>query len=124
MGHIGDLFKRVDELQKEIDVMKEENQNLKDLIKDKTGVDVNATSDEKTDNIDGVPVPAPVVTTKSNCQVKLNYNQGLIAGRIMQQLRRKGLSVTQLFKLIEDKLTKDPKFILDIGQYRINGKRI
>ena len=44
MGHIGDLFKRVDELQKEIDGMKKENQDLKDLIKDKTGVDVGATS--------------------------------------------------------------------------------
>jgi hypothetical protein len=120
MGHIGDLFKRVDELQKEIDVMKEENQNLKDLIKDKTGVDVNATSDEKTDNIDGVPVPKPVVTTKPNCPVNLNYNQGLIAGRIMQHLRRKALSVTQLFNLIEDKLIKDPKFILDIRRQKKN----
>ncbi len=118
MGHIGDLFKRVDELQKEIDVMKEENQNLKDLIKDKTGVDVNATSDEKTDNIDGVPVPTPVVTTKPNCPVKLNYNQGVIAGRIINQLKRKALSMTQLLYCIEDKLIKDPKFILEIRRQK------
>ena len=118
MGHIGDLFKRVDELQKEIDGMKKENQDLKDLIKDKTGVDVNATSDTKTDNVDGVPVPKPVVTTKPNCPINLNYNQGLIAGRIVNNLQRKALSMTQLLHWIEDKLIKDPKVVLDIRRQR------
>lgn len=129
MSHISDLFKKVDELQKQIDDLKTDNDTLRGVIKDKTGVDIDEAKDDATaDNTDdskkdnqSKPVTA---TSKSNCQVKLSYQQGLIVGRIMQHLRRKGLSVTQLFKLIEDKLTKDPKFILDIRQQRINGKRI
>jgi hypothetical protein len=121
MGHIGDLFKRVDELQKEIEGIKKENQDLKDLIKDKTGVDVGATSnntDDKTDNVDGVPVPKPVTANKPNCPINLNYNQGLIAGRIINNLQRKALSITQLLHWIEDKLIKDPKVVLDIRRQR------
>jgi hypothetical protein len=120
MGHIGDLFKRVDELQKEIDGMKKENQDLKDLIKDKTGVDVDAT-DNKTDTVDGAPVPKPVTATnKPNCPIKLNVQQGATAGRIMQQLQKRGLNLSQLLNWVEDRFIKDPKFVLEIRRMKKN----
>ena len=51
MSHISDLFKKVENLQGEIDNLKKENKTLKEVIKDKTGVDVdNEKKDSSTDD--------------------------------------------------------------------------
>ena len=125
MSHISDLFKKVDELQTQIDNLKTENDTLKGVIKDKTGVDIDEAKDDATaDNTDDSkkddPVKPVTATSKPNCPVKLNYQQGLVAGRILQQLQRKALSITQLLNLIEDKLIRDPKFTLDIRRQKKN----
>lgn len=123
MGHIGDLFKRVDELQKEIEGIKKENQDLKDLIKDKTGVDLGGATDDATGATDDSKkndTPAPVTANKPNCPIKLNVQQGATAGRIMQQLRKRGLSLSQLLNWVEDKFIKDPKFVLEVRRMKKN----
>ena len=124
MGHIGDLFKRVDELQKEIEGMKKENQDLKDLIKDKTGVDIDEAKDDATagatDDSKKNDTPAPVTANKLNCGIKLNVQQGVVIGRIMQQLRKRGLSLSQLLNWVEDKFIKDPKFVLEVRRMKKN----
>jgi len=124
MGHIGDLFKKVDELQKQIDNLKTENNTLKGVLKDKTGVDIDDAKDDATADVTDDPkkndISKPVVQTKPNCPIKLNYQQGVIAGRIMQHLQQKALGITQLLYLIEDKLIKDSKFVLDMRQQKKN----
>ena len=119
MSHISDLFKKVDELQQQIDNLKTENDTLKGVIKDKTGVDIDETKDDVTNDPKTDDTAKPVTAQKKpNCPVSLNYNQGLIAGRIVNNLQRKALSMTQLLHWIEDKLIKDPKVVLDIRRQR------
>lgn len=124
MSHISDLFKKVENLQGEIDNLKKENKTLKEVIKDKTGVDVdNEKKDSSTDDAekkdDTTPTPAPVAN-KPNCPVKLDVRQGSIVTKIMDQLRRKGLSITQLLNWVEESLQKNPKVVLEIRRAKKN----
>ena len=117
MGHIGDLFKKIEELQKQIDEIKEENKDLKDAYNQATGggsTTTTTTDDDTTKN----DAPAPVMSKKPNCSMRLDKKQGEIVQRITDQLRKKGLSITQLLLWVEDKLSKDKKTTIDIRKVK------
>ena len=116
MGHIGDLFKKSEELQKQIDEIKEENKDLKDAYNQATGGgSTTTTTDDDTTKNDA---PAPVMSKKPNCSMRLDKKQGEIVQRITDQLRKKGLSITQLLLWVEDKLSKDKKTTIDIRKVK------
>ena len=116
MGHIGDLFKKIEELQKQIDEIKEENKNLKDAYNQATGGSTTTTpTDDDTKKTDA---PVPIMTKKPNCSMKLDKKQGEIVQRITDQLRKKGLNITQLLLWVEEKLLKDKKAPIDIRKVR------
>jgi len=120
MGHIGDLFKRVEDLQKQVDVIKEQNDKFQDIIDqaggvidDDLGTRINDDVKKSADTAGSAPAPA---SPSTGCGVKLNYKEQTVLKSISTQLRTKRIATIKLLNYVDRMLKTDPHFVHQVNK--------
>ena len=125
MGHIGDLFKKVEDLQKQVDVIKEQHDKFQDIIDQAGGVldddlgtrinnDVKKSADTKKDDTAGGTSTSASPST--GCGMKLNYKEQTVVKSIATQLRTKRIMTIKLLNYIDRILKSDPHFVHQVNK--------
>tara|TARA_Y100000310_G_scaffold316419_1_gene368125 strand:+ start:17173 stop:17499 length:327 start_codon:yes stop_codon:yes gene_type:complete len=104
MSQISDLYKKVKELQDQIDEIKTQNKKFQDII-DASG---GTLSKKKT----GDTPPS----SSAGCGVKLNYKEQVILKSITTQLRTKRIMTIKLLNYIDRILKSDPHFVHQVNK--------
>ena len=82
MSHISELYKKIEELQKQMDEMKVQNEKFQDLVDAAGGVLDPSTDDSKKNDTPGSTQPS----TSAGCGTKLNYKEQVLMKSIIQQM--------------------------------------
>ena len=118
MSHISELFKKVEELQKQIDTLKEQNEKFQDLVDVAGGVvedtDISVSSDNKTQSTSG-----STSKPSGGCGVKLSYKEQVILKSIVSQLKVKRIPVHYILCHIDKRLKRDHHFAHEIMREKI-----
>jgi len=115
MSHISELYKKIEELQKQMDEMKVQNEKFQDLVDAAGGVLDPSTDDSKKNETPGSTQPS----TSAGCGTKLNYKEQVLMKSIIQQMKVKRISTINIVKFMERKLKQDPHFVHEILRERI-----
>jgi len=120
MSHISELYKKIEELQKQMDEMKVQNEKFQDLIDTAGGVldadNLPSTDDSKKND---PPGKTPQSSSGAGCGTKLNYKEQVLMKSIIQQMKVKRISTINIVKFMERKLKQDPHFVHEILRERI-----
>jgi|TARA_B100001964_G_scaffold243425_1_gene321373 hypothetical protein len=94
MSQISDLYRRIDELQQQVDKLSEDNKKIMDIIDD---------------------IDKPTPSKKNNsCGLTLNFKEQEMLRSIGLQIRNKRLPTWKVLRHIERKLIQDPHFVHQI----------
>ena len=108
MSQISDLYKKVKELQDQIDEIKTQNKKFQDII-DASG---GTLSKKKT----GDTPPSSNGKLVGNCGVKLSYKEQIVLKSIATQLRTKRIMTIKLLNYIDRILKSDPHFVHQVNK--------
>ena len=110
MSHISELYKKIEELQKQMDVIKEQNDKFQDIIDLAGGVLDEDAVPVKNENKDS--------TSKSvkGCGVKLSYKEQVVLKSITTQLTAKRIIIIKLLNFIDRMLKNDPHFAYQVNK--------
>ena len=118
MSHISELFKKVEELQKQIDTLKDQNEKFQDLVDVAGGVvddtSVSISSDDKVQSTSG-STPKP----SGGCGVKLSYKEQVTLKSIVSQLKVKRIPTIYILSHIDRRLKQDHHFAHEIMKEKI-----
>ena len=104
MSQISDLYKKVKELQEQIDEIKTQNKKFQDII------DASGGTLPKKKTGDTPP------SSSAGCGAKLNYKEQVILKSITTQLRTKRIMTIKLLNYIDRILKSDPHFVHQVNK--------
>jgi hypothetical protein len=108
MSQISDLYKKVKNLQEQIDELKTENKKIQNII-DAAG---GTLPKKKT----GDTPPSSNGKLVGNCGVKLSYKELVVLQSITTQLRVKRVMIIKLLNFTNRMLKSDPHFVHQVNK--------
>ena len=120
MSHISELYKKIEELQKQMDEMKIQNEKFQDLVDAAGGVldadNLPSTDDSKKND---TPGKTPQSSNGAGCGAKLNYKEQVILKSIVSQLKVKRIPIHYILCHIDKRLKRDHHFAHEIMREKI-----
>jgi len=108
MSQISDLYKKVKDLQDQIDEIKTQNKKFQDII--------DASGDTLPKKKTGDTPPSSSGKLVGSCGVKLSYKELVVLQSITTQLRAKRVMTIKLLNFTNRMLKSDPHFVHQVNR--------